>query len=76
MEDLFSPEDLVKLANFRMPFGKYADRLLLEIPEEYYIWFKEKGFPEGDLGRKMEAMLDIKCNGLEYLLRPLISVKG
>ena len=64
-------ETLIKLANYRMPFGKYANKLLVEIPDEYYIWFSKKGFPKGELGKLMEMMLEIKINGLEYLLKPL-----
>jgi len=64
-------QTLIKLANYRMPFGKYANRLLVEIPERYYIWFANKGFPEGELGKFMRMMLEIKTNGLEYLLTPL-----
>lgn len=65
-------ETLVKLANCRMPFGKYTGRLLHEIPESYFIWFSNKGFPVGELGELMAMMLEIKINGLEYLLRPLV----
>jgi uncharacterized protein (DUF3820 family) len=64
-------QTLIKLANYRMPFGKYANRLLVEVPERYYIWFANKGFPEGELGDFMRMMLEIKTNGLEYLLTPL-----
>ena len=64
-------EVLIKLANYRMPFGRFANRLLVEIPEEYYIWFSRKGFPEGELGRLMSMMLEIKTNGLEDLLIPI-----
>lgn len=64
-------ETLIKLANYRMPFGRYADRLLVEIPETYYIWFANQGFPEGELGEYMAMMQEIKTNGLEYLLSPL-----
>jgi len=64
-------ETLIKLANYRMPFGKFANRFLVEIPEEYYIWFSRKGFPEGELGKLMSMMLEIKSNGLEHLLIPL-----
>ncbi len=64
-------QTLIKLANYRMPFGKYANRLLVEIPERYYIWFSNKGFPEGELGELMRMMLEIKTNGLEPLLTPL-----
>ncbi len=71
MSDNQQQQTLIKLANYRMPFGKYADRLLVEIPERYYIWFANKGFPEGELGELMRMMLEIKTNGLEYLLAPL-----
>ena len=65
-------ETLIKLANYRMPFGKYANRLLVvDIPERYYVWFSYQGFPEGELGEFMIMMLDIKTNGLEHLLNPL-----
>ncbi len=64
-------ETLIKLANYRMPFGKYANRLLVDIPERYYVWFSYQGFPEGELGELMIMMLDIKTNGLEHLLHPL-----
>ncbi len=66
-------ETLIKLANYRMPFGKYANTLLLEIPESYFIWFSNEGFPEGELGEFMAMMLEIKINGLEYLLSPLLN---
>ena len=64
-------QTLIRLANYRMPFGKYADQLLVDIPERYYIWFANEGFPEGELGEFMRMMLEIKTNGLEYLLTPL-----
>ena len=65
--------DLIALANTRMPFGKYSGRYLVNLPEPYLVWFKQHGFPAGDLGRRLEAMLELKTNGLEYLLRPLIT---
>ena len=66
-------EDLIKLANTKMPFGKYAGRYLIDLPEPYVVWFKQKGFPAGELGRRLEAVLELKTNGLEYLVRPLIT---
>ena len=65
--------DLVALANTRMPFGTYAGRYLVRLPEEYLLWFEQRGYPEGELGRKLAAMLEIKVNGLEGLLLPLIT---
>jgi len=64
-------ETLIKLANYRMPFGKYANRLLVDIPGRYYVWFSNQGFPKGELGEFMIMMFDIKVNGLEHLLSPL-----
>lgn len=66
------PNHLMELANYRMPFGKYKDRLLVNIPEYYFVWFKQKGFPEGKLGRMMAEMYELKLNGLEGLLQNLI----
>lgn len=63
---------LLDLANTRMPFGKYAGRYLVDLPEPYVVWFKKQGFPQGDLGEKLAAIHEIKVNGLEPLLRPLI----
>jgi uncharacterized protein len=68
-------EDLITLANTKMPFGKYAGRYLIDLPEPYVVWFKQKGFPAGALGRQLEAVLELKTNGLEYLVRPLVAGK-
>lgn len=68
---LGNPKHLEELANYKMPFGKYKGQLLLHLPEAYFVWFKQKGFPEGKLGRMMQEMHELKINGLEPLLRPL-----
>lgn len=74
--DVFSelqsdPTQLLKLAQYRMPFGKYANRLLIDLPEPYVIWFANKGFPNGELGKMLAIVHEIKVNGLEYLFDPL-----
>jgi hypothetical protein len=69
---LADPEDLVRLANTRMPFGKYSGRLLIDLPEAYVLWFAKKGFPRGALGASLGALYEIKVNGMEALLRPLV----
>lgn len=66
-----SNESLLKLANYRMPFGKYANQLLVDISEEYFLWFSHEGFPTGELGLFMSMMLEIKIDELESLLDPL-----
>lgn len=60
--------DFKELRNMRMPFGRYQGVLLKDIPENYYIWMMDKGFPSGKLGDMMRCMYEIKLNGLEYLL--------
>jgi len=64
-------ELMLKLAQYKMPFGKYKGRLLVDLPEPYVVWFANKGFPEGELGKLMAIVLEIKVNGLEYLFQPL-----
>jgi uncharacterized protein (DUF3820 family) len=54
-----------------MPFGKYKDRLICDLPEYYLVWYAQKGFPPGKLGILLSTMYEIKLNGLEYLLKPL-----
>ena len=67
---------LLELAGYRMPFGKYAGRLLIDLPEPYVVWFSRQGFPRGKLGRLLQLVYEIKANGLEYLFEPLrISAK-
>ena len=63
--------DLLKLADAKMPFGKYAGTHLVDLPEPYVIWFSQKGFPGGELGRMLQTVFEIKVNGLEYLFEPL-----
>ena len=67
-----NPKHLEELANYKMPFGKYKGQYLVNIPEPYYVWFKQKGFPNGKLGNLMQEMYEIKLNGLEGLLKKLI----
>ena len=63
--------DLLKLAEAKMPFGKYAGTRLVDLPERYVVWFSQKGFPKGELGRMLQAVYEIKVNGLEYLFDPI-----
>jgi uncharacterized protein (DUF3820 family) len=69
---IFNPEHLNKLANTKMPFGKYKGSYLVNLPEHYVVWFKQKGFPEGQLGNMLQEIYEIKLNGLEDLIRKLI----
>jgi hypothetical protein len=62
---------LLKLSKVRMPFGKYKERRLIDLPEAYVVWFSQKGFPSGQLGNMLRMVYEIKVNGLEYLFEPL-----
>lgn len=65
------PELLQELVTMRMPFGKYKDRVICNLPVSYLEWFQRKGFPKGKLGILLETMYVIQLNGLAYLLDPL-----
>ncbi len=65
-------QELLEAINYRMPFGKYQGQALLTIPEPYFVWFAKKGFPDNKLGRYMQLMHEIKINGLEKQLYPLL----
>ena len=68
---MFSEEDLIQVARQTMPFGKYQGRVLVDLPEEYLLWFANKGWPNGNLGQWLQLALEIKINGLEKLVDPL-----
>jgi uncharacterized protein len=63
--------DLESLATMQMPFGKYKGHLLIDLPETYVVWFHTNGLPEGQLGRLLGLLYEIKLNGLEHLVRSL-----
>ena len=62
---------LTEIVSTKMPFGKYKDKLICDLPEHYLVWFRQQGFPKVKLGMMLETMYEIRLNGLEYLLVPL-----
>lgn len=65
-------QHLIEIANTMMPYGKYKGRVLIDLPEEYLLWFARKDeFPQGNLGKLMQITLAIKIEGLEGLVKPL-----
>ena len=66
-----NPQLLTELVTLKMPFGKYKDKLICDLPESYLVWFHSQGFPPGKLGELIGTMYEIRLNGLEYLLQPI-----
>jgi uncharacterized protein (DUF3820 family) len=66
-------QSLIDAINTQMPFGKYAGTKLIYLPEPYLVWFHKKGFPNGKLGEQLGLMYEIKLNGLEEMLTPLVN---
>lgn len=64
-------ELFLQLVEMKMPYGKYKDYVLCNLPVSYLEWFARKGFPSGKLGMLLQTMYEIKINGLEDLLAPL-----
>lgn len=66
---LSQQDQLIQLAHTKMPFGKYEGRFLIDLPEYYVVWYRNKGFPAGTLGKQLELVYELKLNGLEELIR-------
>ncbi|GGC00660.1 DUF3820 family protein [Dyadobacter sediminis] len=73
MQEILSPDSelLKELIVYKMPFGKYKDSLLTELPITYLEWFQRQGFPSGKLGMMLSTLYEIRLNGLEHLLKGL-----
>jgi len=62
-------KEFLALAAAKMPFGKYKGTRLVDLPEAYLVWFSRQGFPEGKLGKMLQAVYEIKLHGLEHLFK-------
>jgi len=69
-EDL--SKELIAAASMEMPFGRFKGTRLIDLPEPYVVWFKGEGYPNGLLGRRLALIYEIKLNGLEKMIRPLL----
>ena len=66
------PDNIANLQNINIiRFGRYAGRRLIDLPEPYLVWFRERGYPRGRLGELLATLYEIKANGLEPLLAAL-----
>ncbi len=65
-------EILKEIVTHRMPFGKYKDTLLADLPISYLEWFVRKGgFPPGKLGQQLATVYELKLNGLTNIITEL-----
>ncbi len=71
MDDKLNREYLVKLANTKMPYGKYKGYDLIDLPEHYIVWYHDKGFPKGKIGEMLGLVYELKLNGLEHLIHKI-----
>jgi len=71
MEFTSDRKKLIELAHYKMPFGKFKERYLIDLPEAYLVWFQRNGFPKGKLGEHMRTILEVKMNGLEGLIKKI-----
>jgi uncharacterized protein len=69
LEDSKSKQFLIKLAKTKMPYGKYKGRFMIDLPEYYIVWYRNKGFPKGQIGEMLATVYELKLNGLEDLVR-------
>ena len=69
---MWEKDFLEKMAIAKMPYGKFKDRYITDLPVWYLEWFSREGFPDGRLGQYLSTMFEIKTNGLEELIRPII----
>lgn len=65
---LWDEESFLKMLNMLMPFGKYKGMRLIDLPEDYVMWFARKGFPSGKLGDMLKCIYEIQLNGLDHSL--------
>jgi uncharacterized protein (DUF3820 family) len=62
---------LIELLEMKMPFGKYKGWALIDLPEPYLVWFRQKGFPQGKIGGLLSLCYEIKLNGLEQMVKSI-----
>jgi len=74
---------LVEIGRMRMPFGRFGPKdyppagvPLVDLPPEYLIWFKQRGFPKGRLGELMAQVCELKELGMDLVFEPIRAANG
>ena len=68
---MWNEADLKDMMLVEMPFGKYKDRLIYQLPMYYLEWLNRKGMPKGKLGMQLSTIYEIKLNGLDEIFLKL-----
>lgn len=71
--DSLSDERVLLTLTGKMPYGKYRGGRIIDIPEPYLVWMARTGFPAGSLGQTLALAYEIKLNGLESMIIPIIN---
>lgn len=48
----------------------------MDLPIEYLVWFKDRGFPKGRLGELLAEVCAIKETGMDSIFDPLRQRNG
>ncbi len=74
---------LAEIGATHMPFGKFGIREypprgvpIMDLPVEYLVWFKDRGFPKGRLGELLAHVCEIKEVGMDSVFDPLRQARG
>ncbi len=63
---------LYETVKMKMPFGKYKNVVVADLPISYLEYFlRKEGFPKGKLGMIMSTVYEIKLNGLDDIFHRL-----
>jgi len=74
---------LEEIAGLSMPFGKFGPRQfppdgvpVYDLPLEYLLVLKRRGFPRGRLGQLLALVCQIKLDGAESVFQPIREARG
>ena len=62
---------LIDLSKMKMTYGKYKGGYLIDLPKQYIIWYKNKGFLSGKFGKQLELVYELQLNGHEDIVRKI-----
>ncbi|MGB0850271.1 MAG: DUF3820 family protein [Bacteroidia bacterium] len=69
-----NPKILKQIVTVKMPYGKYKNLLVCDLPINYLEWmYRKGGFPKSTLGTLLATVYEIKLNGLQEIIDRLKS---